>query len=115
MCVVVDMREREMLRAHPSSSAPPIRFSYVRPTAPQEWPERYTVDAFGGKRELGESSLEAAVRETREESGGAIRLDDARRFVRLPALDMRCVRALRRLMELGWGWRWCGCGGGGVP
>lgn len=49
------------------------------------------MDAFGGKRELGESSLEAAVRETREESGGAIRLDDGRRFLRLPALDMRCV------------------------
>ncbi len=55
----------------------------------QEWPERYTVDAFGGKRELGESSLESAVRETREESGGAIRLDDGRRFARLSALDMR--------------------------
>ena len=60
---------------------------------PQEWPERYTVDAFGGKRELGESSLEAAVRETREESGGALRLDDARCFARLPALDMRCARS----------------------
>jgi 8-oxo-dGTP pyrophosphatase MutT (NUDIX family) len=49
------------------------------------------VDAFGGKRELGESSLEAAVRETFEESGGALCLDDVRRFVRLPALDLRRV------------------------
>eukprot|EP00624_Nannochloropsis_granulata_P007033 evm.model.NODE_5962_length_8616_cov_28.606546.1 len=40
----------------------------------QEWPERFTIDVFGGKREVGESSLQAAIRETKEESGGWVSL-----------------------------------------
>jgi len=61
----------------------------------QEWPERFTVDSFGGKREVGESSLEAAFREAKEESAGWVRLGEEEEeaggkngsFGRLPSLD----------------------------
>jgi len=62
----------------------------------QEWPERFTIDVFGGKREVGESSLQAAVRETKEESGDCVCLEQeeeeergkgGRRYVRIPGLD----------------------------
>ena len=62
----------------------------------QEWPERFTIDVFGGKREVGESSLQAAIRETKEESGGWVSLGqeeeeegerERRTFVRMPGLD----------------------------
>jgi ADP-ribose pyrophosphatase YjhB (NUDIX family) len=48
---------------------------------------QYELSCVGGKRDAGETSLEAAVREAAEETGGFVRLDDGAQFRRVAALD----------------------------
>jgi hypothetical protein len=53
----------------------------------QIWPNGNRVDMCGGKRMLGETPFETAIRKTAYETRGSINLDSDHRFARMSVMD----------------------------